>query len=124
MARVRALKPCYCGVPMALREAGDEFEYVGPRASYLELLEGEFVSTAKRPQLDHDRDGREGGAAPADQPAPAATAADEPKARAKAERSPEEKAERAAAIAKLREAGVKFFAGDTTENLKAQADKL
>ena len=64
MATVRALKPCYCGDPCALREEGDVFQYQGPKASYLELIEGEWQSTAARPQLDHDRDGREGGSAP------------------------------------------------------------
>lgn len=75
MATVRALKPCYCGDPCAYRdEDSPPFSYHGPKASYLELVEGEWSSTAARPQLDHDRDGREGGAVPAaSAPAPAAT---------------------------------------------------
>lgn len=142
MAWVRALKRCFAGNPVtALREVGDEFEYAGPRAAYLELLSGEWTSTAARPQLDHDRDGKEGGSRAALQPAPEQPATVEPQAepepepapepepekaeaKPRAERSPEEKAERSAAIAKLRAAGVKFFAGDTTENLKALAADL
>lgn len=102
MATVRALKPCYCGTPTALREPGDEFEYVGPKASYLELLGGEFVSTAGRPQLDHDKDGKEGGAAA---PAPKAPKVGDP--------------ERARIIAALKAAKIRFFAGAPTEKLKA-----
>lgn len=45
MAFVRALKPCYVG---SLRETGDEFDYAGPPASYLTLLDGEFAKFAPK----------------------------------------------------------------------------
>lgn len=109
MATVRALKQCFIG---SFREVGDVFEYVGPRAAHLELLDGEFVSTAARPQLDHDKDGKEGGAAAPAPPAPVPPAA-EP-ARTKKAADPE----RAAIIAALKAANIKYFAGAPTEKLK------
>ena len=127
MAKVRALKACYCGAPTALRDADSEpFEYHGPQASYLELLDGDWEMSADplagadpatraaikgrlRPvsddhvhvpahdeadPLDHDGNGKKGGAKkPADP-------------------------ERAAVIKALKAAKIKFFAGASTEKLK------
>lgn len=109
MATVRAKKQCFIG---HLREVGEVFDYEGPAASWLELIDGEFVSTAKRPQLDHDKDGTEGGAAPAVSPAP-------PPAPVAAKPVRSTDPERAAIIAELKARKIKFFAGASTDKLKA-----
>lgn len=102
------MKQCFIG---RLREVGEVFEYEGPAGAHLELVSGEFVSMAKRPQLDHDRDGREGGMAPP--PEPAAPPAPEPvKGRKAAD------PERVALFAALDAKGVKYFKGAKTDALK------
>lgn len=140
MATVRALRECYCGTPAAFRTADSEpFQYIGPKASYLELIEGDWVSSADLPQLDHDKDGRPGGAKAPPLVDPLAGADDatrdaiESRLRpvsdehVHAEPAPKDKKpkrsvdpERAAIIATLRAATppIKFFAGAPTEELK------
>lgn len=93
----------------AVDDLADVRTMPGDSAEKLEAIEREVdeangkLSPAQVAALDHDGDGKAGGSKP------------------RAKRSPEEAADRKAAIAILREKGVSFFAGATTEALMAQA---
>lgn len=128
MATVLALKACYCGTPTALREPGDQFEYVGPKASYLELIEGEWnvlplpAADAADPLADADEATR---SAIEDQLRPVSDEhVHEPPATDPLDHDGDGKKggtaadERKEVIAALKAKKVKFFAGAPTDKLK------
>lgn len=98
---VQATKPCFIG---QYRDADSEpFEYDGPPASWLVPVDGSASGvepvTATVDPLDHDADGKKGGAKP------------------RPVRTPEEQAERDEVIKELKAKNIKYFAGATTEKL-------